>query len=114
MNTKDFYLGLAVQYLDLLADSGYYEWRCGICGVLEDRDYFAAYQFMKEQQEEWVYYSGNHTFPIPRHLATMTQLDAFLHLRRDGGLWSGNQLMYRRAFLRFLIRRATEEASRYE
>ena len=96
---------LAVLY-DLLRN-GAHDVHAGICEQLQFYKLNAGeYYTVKKAMHEWTYYSGALVFPIPSTIKPFSAPACYIKTaeQNEGGLWRGDQLMYRRSLLRHLIR----------
>ena len=79
----------------------------GICEQLQFYQLNAGeFYTVKKAMHEWPYYSGALVFPVPSTMQPFSAPACYIKLAEEGkgGLWRGDQLMYRRSLLRHLIR----------
>ena len=94
--------------LDMLRD-GVEDPVCGICSNVHWST--PSYELAKEVltlMGGWPSYSGTGEFHVPSSAQGINSCNYYLHYARKDGLWTGNQLMYRRSLLRYMIRRLDE------
>jgi len=73
----------------------------GVCSQFDDTP---TYLVMKYHRKEWEHFSGNAIYPIPSVDNSLTPAESYVRHACDYSLWRGDGLMYRRAYLRYLIR----------